>query len=75
MFVMIIQLATFQDNLKGVPYLQYELYQIENILFVTLYKRDEMEKFIIIESLTNQQYTGIKEMLERFKNNAHERSY
>jgi hypothetical protein len=64
---MIIKLHPFLDKLQHLSYVCYSCERIEKILFITLYGREEMEKYVIIEPISLQDYPGIVTALQTYQ--------
>jgi hypothetical protein len=64
---MIIRLHPFLNKLQHLSYVCYSCERIENILFVTLYDREEMQKYIIVEPVSLQEYPAIVTTLKKYQ--------
>ena len=64
---MILTLPQFIARLERVSYLQYALYQQNENLFITLYASEELEKYLIFESISPTQHPAIIQALEQHK--------
>lgn len=59
----------FLESLEKQSYLKYALYTKEQMLFITLYDDEEMEKYIIIEAIDREKHPEILAALEKNKYN------
>ncbi len=61
---MVIKLDNFLKKLEQVSYVAYKLYNVNDILFVTLYSEEDLEKYVIIEPVPAQQRLEVAAALE-----------
>ena len=62
---MIVRLDPFLTKLENLSYVHYSCDCIEKILFITLYGKEEMEKYIILEPVTAREYHKISSALAK----------
>ncbi|QHT65278.1 hypothetical protein GXP67_00610 [Rhodocytophaga rosea] len=61
---MIVRLDPFLTKLEHLSYVHYHCEKIEMMLFITLYGREEMEKYIILEPVTAREYHKVATALD-----------
>ncbi|MES2730429.1 MAG: hypothetical protein V4714_01730 [Bacteroidota bacterium] len=64
---MLTQLHDFTSNLKNLSYLNYKLYSKEEILFITLYNTEDLQKYVIMDHVITDEHPQLIACLERHK--------
>jgi hypothetical protein len=63
---MVTQLKDFTAKLEQFSYMKYALYRTEAMLVITLYNTDDLERFVIIGSLSGED-AGLIAYLEHYR--------
>ncbi len=64
---MVVRLNNFLLKLAYFPYIAYKLYNVNDILFITLCSEDDLEKYVILEPVPAEQRLTIIAALEYHK--------
>lgn len=62
-----ITLDEFLDKLAKLSYLKYEVYDQQEHLFITLYDTEDLEKYMIMESISTEQHAALIAALKKYK--------
>lgn len=62
-----ITLDEFLDKVAKLSYLKYAVYSKQEHLFITLYDTDDLEKYMIMESISTEQHAALMSALEKYK--------
>jgi hypothetical protein len=62
---MIIKMNLFLSSLEKYPYVNYEVYETDYIVYISLYGEEEAEKFVIIEPVSATDRARIHAALEQ----------